>query len=87
VLFRSELGTAARAGSLAGAFLLVSSIAGVVGPSLVGLWFDFTGTKRGLFVLLAIFLSGAFALLASLAPGFGEAAVGDPLTDDVAVAA
>jgi maltose/moltooligosaccharide transporter len=82
-----ELGTAARAGSLAGAFLLVSSIAGVVGPSLVGLWFDFTGTKRGLFVLLAIFLSGAFALLASLAPGFGEAAVRDPVTDEVAVAA
>lgn len=70
-----ELGTAARAGSLAGAFLLVSSVAGVLGPSLVGLWFDVAGTKRGLFVLLAIFLSGAFALLASLAPGFGEAPV------------
>lgn len=70
-----ELGTAARAGSLAGAFLLVSSVAGVVGPSLVGVWFDFAGTKRGLFVLLAVFLAAAFTLLASLAPGFGEAAV------------
>jgi Na+/melibiose symporter-like transporter len=70
-----ELGTAARAGSLAGAFLLVQSVAGVVGPSLVGGWFDVTGTKRGLFVLLAFFLSGAFALLATLAAGFGEAPV------------
>jgi RsiW-degrading membrane proteinase PrsW (M82 family) len=65
----------------------VSSVAGVVGPSLVGLWFDLTGTKRGLFVLLAIFLSGAFALLATLAPGFGEAAVRAPVTDEVAAAA
>ena len=83
-----ELGTAARAGSLAGAFLLVSSVAGVLGPSLVGLWFDVTGTKRGLFVLLAIFLCGAFGLLASLAPGFGETAVGDaPVPEKEAVAA
>jgi MFS family permease len=68
-----ELGTAARAGSLAGAFLLVQSVAGVVGPSLVGVWFDATGSKRALFVLLAVFLGGAFALFASLAPSFGEA--------------
>ena len=68
-----ELGTAARAGSLAGAFLLVQSAAGVIGPSLVGAWFDAAGSKRALFVLLAVFLAGAFTLLASLAPGFGEA--------------
>jgi Na+/melibiose symporter-like transporter len=68
-----ELGTAARAGSLAGAFLLVQSVAGILGPSLVGIWFDVTGTKRSLFVLLAFFLAGAFALMATLAPGFGEA--------------
>jgi MFS family permease len=68
-----ELGTAARAGSLAGTFLLVQSVAGVVGPSLVGLWFDATGSKRALFVLLAAFLGGAFALFATLAPDFGEA--------------
>jgi MFS family permease len=71
-----ELGTAARAGSLAGAFLLVQSVAGVVGPSLVGLWFDAVGSKRALFVLLAAFLGGAFALFATLAPDFGEAEVG-----------
>ncbi|HTI64235.1 MAG TPA: MFS transporter [Gemmatimonadaceae bacterium] len=71
-----ELGTAARAGSLAGAFLLVQSAAGVIGPSLVGAWFDVTGSKRGLFVALALFLAGAFALLATLAPGFGEAPAG-----------
>jgi len=83
-----ELGTAARAGSLAGAFLLVSSIAGVLGPSLVGLWFDATGTKRGLFVLLGIFLGGAFLLLASLAPGFGEASVpGASVREDAVMAA
>jgi Na+/melibiose symporter-like transporter len=69
-----ELGTAARAGSLAGAFLLVQSVAGIVGPSIVGVVFDVTGSKRSLFVLLAIFLGGAFALFAKLAPGFGEAA-------------
>lgn len=68
-----ELGTAARAGSLAGAFLLVQSAAGVIGPSLVGTWFDVTGSKRALFVLLGVFLAGSFALLATLAPGFGEA--------------
>src|SRR5436190_20640244 len=56
-----ELGTAARAGSLAGAFLLVQSMAGIIGPSLVGSWFDITGSKRALFVLLATFLAGAFA--------------------------
>lgn len=72
-----ELGTAAQAGSLAGAFLLVQSVAGVVGPSLVGLWFDATGSKRALFMLLAAFLAGAFALLASLAPNFGEVVVID----------
>ena len=71
-----ELGTAARAGSLAGAFLLVQSLAGIIGPATVGLWFDATGSKRALFVLLALFLGGAFALLAALAPGFGEAGVG-----------
>jgi Na+/melibiose symporter-like transporter len=68
-----ELGTAARAGSLAGAFLLVQSVAGIAGPSIVGVWFDATGSKRGLFALMTIFLGGAFALLARLAPGFGEA--------------
>jgi len=68
-----ELGTAARAGSLAGAFLLVQSVAGLVGPSMVGTWFDFSGSKRSLFVLLALFLTTAFALLATLSPGFGEA--------------
>jgi MFS family permease len=68
-----ELGTAARAGSLAGAFLLVQSVAGIVGPSIVGVVFDATGSKRSLFVLLTVFLGGAFALFASLAPGFGEA--------------
>lgn len=68
-----ELGTAAKAGSLAGAFLLVQSVAGVVGPALVGVWFDYANSKRALFVLLALFLGGAFTLLASLAPRFGEA--------------
>ena len=68
-----ELGTAARAGSLAGAFLLVQSAAGVLGPSLVGLWFDAAGSRRALFMLLGVFLAGSFALLATLAPGFGEA--------------
>ena len=68
-----ELGTAARAGSLAGAFLLVQSVAGLVGPSMVGTWFDFSGSKRSLFVLLALFLSAAFVLLSTLSPGFGEA--------------
>jgi maltose/moltooligosaccharide transporter len=70
-----ELGTAARAGSLAGAFLLVQSVAGVVGPSIVGSWFDVTGSKRSLFVLLTLFLVGAFVLLATLRPGFGESPV------------
>ena len=73
-----ELGTAARAGSLAGAFLLVQSAAGIIGPSIVGVVFDATGSKRSLFVLLAIFLGGAFALFARLAPGFGEAGVAVP---------
>lgn len=68
-----ELGTAARAGSLAGAFLLVQSVAGVIGPSLSGAWFDITGSRRALFLVLALFLGGAFTLLATLAPGFGEA--------------
>ena len=67
-----ELGTTARAGALAGAFLLVQSAAGVLGPALVGGWFDLTGSRRALFVLLAVFLAGAFALLATLEPGFGE---------------
>jgi maltose/moltooligosaccharide transporter len=74
-----ELGTAARAGSLAGAFLLVQSAAGLIGPSLVGSWFDVTGSKRSLFVLLGVFLAGSFALLATLAPGFGEATTGAPV--------
>lgn len=68
-----ELGTAARAGSLAGAFLLVQSAAGVLGPSLVGSWFDVAGSRGALFMLLAVFLVGAFGLLRTLAPGFGEA--------------
>jgi Na+/melibiose symporter-like transporter len=68
-----ELGSAARAGALAGAFLLIQSLAGVLGPSLVGGWFDVTGSRRALFLLLAAFLAGSFALLASLKPGFGEA--------------
>lgn len=76
-----ELGTTARAGSLAGAFLLVQSAAGILGPSLVGGWFDVTGSRRALFVLLAGFLAGAFALLATLAPGFGEARGGTPVLD------
>jgi len=67
-----ELGTTARAGSLAGAFLLVQSLAGIIGPATVGVWFDAAGSKRALFVLLAFFLGGAFALFAMLAPGFGE---------------
>ena len=68
-----ELGTAARAGALAGAFLLVQSAAGVIGPSLVGEWFDLAGSRRALFLLLAVFLAGALALLATLRAGFGEA--------------
>ena len=68
-----ELGTTARAGALAGAFLLIQSLAGVLGPALVGEWFDVTGSRRALFVLLAVFLVGSIALLASLTPGFGEA--------------
>jgi maltose/moltooligosaccharide transporter len=68
-----ELGTRARAGALAGAFLLVQSLSGVIGPSLVGGWFDITGSRRALFLLLAVFLAGAFALLATLRRGFGEA--------------
>ena len=68
-----ELGTVARAGSLAGAFLLVQSTAGLIGPSVVGLFFDASGSKRSLFLLLAVFLTGAFVLLAGLRRGFGEA--------------
>jgi MFS family permease len=68
-----ELGTRARAGALAGAFLLVQSAAGVIGPALVGEWFDMTGSRRALFLLLAAFLAGALALLATLGQGFGEA--------------
>lgn len=67
-----ELGAAQRAGAIAGAFLLVQSAAGLVGPALVGEWFDVAGSRRGLFVLLALFLAGALALLASLPRGFGE---------------
>lgn len=68
-----ELGARGRAGALAGAFLLVQSLAGVIGPSLVGEWFDITGSRRSLFLLLAVFLAGALALLATLGQGFGEA--------------
>ena len=68
-----ELGTAARAGALAGAFLLVQSTAGILGPAAVGEWFDVTGSRRSLFLLLAAFLVGAFALLSTLTRGFGEA--------------
>jgi Na+/melibiose symporter-like transporter len=88
-----ELGTEARAGALAGAFLLVQSLAGVIGPAAVGEWFDVAGSRRALFVLLAVFLTGAFALLASLAPGFGEARrsdaapAGEPWTDRVVAGA
>ncbi|MGH7677600.1 MAG: MFS transporter [Gemmatimonadaceae bacterium] len=67
-----ELGTAARAGSLAGAFLLIQSLAGVIGPAIVGSAFDITGSKRNLFVLLASFLTLAFIVLATLRRGFGE---------------
>lgn len=80
-----ELGTAARAGSLAGAFLLVQSVAGVIGPSLVGAWFDFTGSKRALFAVLALFLIGSIALLATLSPGFGEAPAIERPSDDALV--
>jgi Na+/melibiose symporter-like transporter len=68
-----ELGTRARAGALAGAFLLVQSAAGIIGPALVGQWFDVMGSRRSLFLLLAAFLVGALALLATLGRGFGEA--------------
>jgi Na+/melibiose symporter-like transporter len=68
-----ELGTRARAGALAGAFLFVQSISGVIGPAVVGEWFDVTGSRRSLFLLLAAFLAGALALLATLGRGFGEA--------------
>lgn len=73
-----QLGTTARAGALAGAFLLVQSAAGVLGPSLVGSWFDVTGSRGALFLLLAAFLAGSFGLLRTLAPGFGEAAAAAP---------
>jgi Na+/melibiose symporter-like transporter len=72
-----ELGTPARAGVLGGAFLLVQSAAGIAGPMLVGEWFDLTGSRRALFLLLATFLAGAFVLLAMLAPQFGEAYTAD----------
>jgi MFS-type transporter involved in bile tolerance (Atg22 family) len=68
-----ELGTRARAGALAGAFLLVQSASGVIGPALVGEWFDLTGSRRALFLLLAVFLVAALILLATLERGFGEA--------------
>jgi maltose/moltooligosaccharide transporter len=68
-----ELGSAARAGSIAGALLLVQSLAGVVGPAIVGTTFDVMDSKRALFLLLATFLVAAIALLASLRAGFGEA--------------
>lgn len=67
-----ELGATGRAGALAGAFLLVQSAAGVLGPAFVGGWFDLTGSRRALFVLLALFLAAAFSLLATLERGFGE---------------
>lgn len=82
-----ELRSSARAGSLAGAFLLVQSAAGLLGPSLVGVWFDMTRTRRGLFALLAIFLAGAFALLGTLASGFGEARSSAPVLDAEGLAA
>jgi maltose/moltooligosaccharide transporter len=71
-----ELGSAARAGAIAGAFLLVQSVAGIVGPASVGVWFDAAGSKRALFVLIALFLAGAFLLLATLRSGFGETPAG-----------
>ena len=74
-----ELGTAARAGSLAGAFLLVQSAAGVIGPSIVGSWFDIAGSKAALFLVLAAFLVGSFTLLATLGLGFGEVAAREHL--------
>jgi hypothetical protein len=39
----------------------------------VGTWFVVAGSRGALFVLLAVFLAGAFGLLRTLAPGFGEA--------------
>jgi len=68
-----ELAPASRAGSLAGAYLLVASAAGVIGPSTVGWWFDVAGSKRSLFVALAAFLVVAFGLMSTLRAGFGEA--------------
>ena len=38
-----ELGGPKRAGSIAGAFLLVQSVGGIVGPASVGMWFDAAG--------------------------------------------
>ncbi|HKN68592.1 MAG TPA: MFS transporter [Gemmatimonadaceae bacterium] len=72
-----ELGTTARAGALAGALLLVQSAAGVLGPALVGGWFDVMGSRRALFLLLAAFLTAAFGLLTTLEPGFGEPTVAE----------
>lgn len=73
-----ELDGAARAGSIAGAFLLVQSVGGIVGPASVGVWFDAAGSKRALFVLMALFLAGGFLLLASLRSGFGETPAPSP---------
>src|SRR5205809_4955326 len=52
-----ELGTTARAGSLAGAFLLVQSLAGIIGPATVGFWFDAAGRNRAFFAMLAFLLA------------------------------
>ena len=82
-----ELGSTARAGVLAGAFLLVQSTAGIIGPAAVGQWFDVTDSRRSLFVLLAAFLVGAFALLATLTRGFGEAPRADGSEEPGAVLA
>ena len=73
-----ELDGAARAGSIAGAFLLVQSVGGIVGPASVGVWFDAVGSKRALFLLMALFLAGGFLLLASLRNGFGETPAPSP---------
>lgn len=67
-----ELDGSARAGSIAGAYLLIQSVGGILGPASVGVWFDAMGSKRALFVLMALFLAGGFALLVSLRRGFGE---------------
>ncbi|MFO0985018.1 MAG: hypothetical protein U1E76_25365 [Planctomycetota bacterium] len=68
-----EILPAGRAGSVAAVLMLSQAIAGILGPAMLGLVFDVMSTKRPLFLLLAAALLLAFALLASLEAGFGEA--------------